>query len=96
MRKQFMPKYKGLGDRDTPVWTRQMQTRSVSVSSLPTALQAKLKANGRGPQKTPTKVKVSIRLSPDVLEALRASGDGWQSRVDDALRTLINLTTKRV
>ena len=90
-----MRKDKKLDDRDTPVWTRQMQARSVGVSQMPVALQAKLKATGRGPQKSPTKIKVSIRLSPDVLDALRASGNGWQSRVDDALRTLISLTAKR-
>lgn len=90
-----MGKDKKLGDRDTPVWTKQMQARSVGVSQLPPALQMKLNAKGRGPQRAPTKVKVSIRLSPDVLDALRASGDGWQSRVDDALRTLISLSAKK-
>lgn len=33
-----------------------------------------------------TKEKVNLRLDPDVLEALRASGRGWQSRVNEALR----------
>ena len=32
------------------------------------------------------KAKVNIRLSPDVLAALRATGAGWQTRVDQALR----------
>ncbi|MGC3964046.1 MAG: BrnA antitoxin family protein [Rhodocyclaceae bacterium] len=40
----------------------------------------------RGPQKSPTKVLVSIRYSPDVLDRFRASGDGWQARMDAALR----------
>jgi uncharacterized protein (DUF4415 family) len=30
---------------------------------------------------------VSMRLSPDVLAWLRATGPGWQTRVDDLLRT---------
>jgi uncharacterized protein (DUF4415 family) len=29
---------------------------------------------------------VGIRLSPDVVEALRATGPNWQRRADDALR----------
>ncbi len=33
-----------------------------------------------------TKAKVNLRLDPDVLEALRSSGRGWQSRVNAALR----------
>lgn len=30
---------------------------------------------------------VSLRLSPDVLAWLRASGPGWQTRVDELLRS---------
>ena len=51
---------------------------------LPTALRAKLGV--RGPQKTPTKERITIRLSPDVVEQFRATGDGWQTRVDAALQ----------
>ena len=40
----------------------------------------------RGPQKAPTKERITIRLSPDVLDRFRASGSGWQRRIDDALR----------
>lgn len=40
----------------------------------------------RGKNKAPTKELISIRLSPDVLNRFRASGNGWQSRVDSALR----------
>lgn len=32
------------------------------------------------------KQQVTFRLSPDVLTALRATGDGWRTRVDDILR----------
>ena len=34
----------------------------------------------------PNKQAVSIRLSPDVLAAFRATGKGWQTRIDEALR----------
>ena len=33
-----------------------------------------------------SKVQVTLRLDIDVLAALRASGDGWQTRANDALR----------
>ena len=33
-----------------------------------------------------TKERITIRLSPDVVQAFRASGDGWQTRVDAALK----------
>jgi uncharacterized protein (DUF4415 family) len=38
------------------------------------------------PRKADRQVAVSIRLSPDVLAVLRATGDGWQTRVDTILR----------
>jgi uncharacterized protein (DUF4415 family) len=43
----------------------------------------------RGPQKTPAKVAVALRLDRDIIEALRASGDGWQTRVNDLLRAAL-------
>ncbi len=33
-----------------------------------------------------TKERITIRLSRDVVEQFRASGDGWQTRVDFALQ----------
>ena len=44
------------------------------------------RAGVRGPQKAPTKTRVSIRLSPEVVSAFKASGRGWQSRIDAALK----------
>lgn len=61
---------------------------SVPFSALPESLQEKLQSlkKARGPQKAPTKELISIRLSRDVVEQLRASGHGWQARVDAHLR----------
>lgn len=39
----------------------------------------------RGKQKAPIKESVTIRLSPEVLTAFRASGKGWQTRIDQVL-----------
>ena len=33
-----------------------------------------------------TKERITIRLSRDVVDRFRASGDGWQTRVDAALK----------
>ncbi len=40
----------------------------------------------RRPNKRPAKEQVAIRLDPDVVGALRASGPGWQTRVNAALK----------
>jgi uncharacterized protein (DUF4415 family) len=39
----------------------------------------------RGPQKAPTKKLVSLRLSPEVIEHFKATGPGWQTRIDSTL-----------
>ena len=52
--------------------------------ALPTSLRKKLGV--RGPQKAPTKERITIRLSPEVVQRFRATGDGWQTRVDAALQ----------
>ena len=38
------------------------------------------------PRLAATKQAVKLRLDPDLLAALRASGPGWQTRVNDLLR----------
>ena len=45
----------------------------------------------RGRQKAPTKVPVSLRLDPAVLEHFKKGGRGWQARMGDALRKAANL-----
>ena len=39
----------------------------------------------RGSQKAPRKSPVSIRLDEAIIAAFRATGRGWQSRVNEAL-----------
>ena len=39
------------------------------------------------PKADVTKERITIRLSPDVLGPFRATGSGWQTRVDAALRS---------
>ena len=43
---------------------------------------------GRGPNKAPTKKLVSLRLSGQVIDAYRAKGPGWQSKIDADLRKI--------
>ena len=50
----------------------------------------KLKTRGR-PKAATTKEPVKLRLDADVLAALRASGEGWQTRINDTLRAALSL-----
>jgi uncharacterized protein (DUF4415 family) len=45
----------------------------------------------RGPQKTPTKVAVSLRLTRAMVERFKAGGPGWQARMDEALKKAAGL-----
>jgi len=44
----------------------------------------------RGPQKAPTKERVALRLSPEVVEYFRSTGPGWQTRMDQALLEVVH------
>jgi len=45
----------------------------------------KLLRRGRPPAEV-TKTPIKLRLDPDIIDAFKASGRGWQTRMNDALR----------
>ncbi len=49
------------------------------------AMNQEAKLRGR-PKAAVTKERITIRLSPEVVNSFRATGSGWQTRVDAALR----------
>ncbi|MFM1960003.1 MAG: hypothetical protein RL588_1520 [Pseudomonadota bacterium] len=71
-------------DPENPEWTEEMFAASVNLDALPQTLRRKLR--GRPLSGDAKKKQVTLRLSPDVLTQLRATGPGWQTRVDVALR----------
>jgi uncharacterized protein (DUF4415 family) len=74
-------------DAENPEWTEEDMRNAMSFSALPDAVKKAISNIKRGPQKAAKKVPVSIRLSPDVVAGLRATGEGWQVRADQALRS---------
>ena len=73
-------------DAENPEWTPEKFARAKRFHELPQGLQQAISIGKRGPQKSPTKTLISLRVSSDVLAALRATGKGWQSTVDETLR----------
>lgn len=60
---------------------------AVPFSALPDSLQTTLRGlNGRGKQQSPTKVSTTVRFDREVLDAFRATGHGWQKRMNDVLK----------
>lgn len=72
---------------DSPEWTRKDFAKARPFAEALPDLAASIR-KGRGPNKAPTKKLVSLRLSGQVLEAYKAKGPGWQSRIDEDLRRL--------
>ena len=72
-------------DADSPRFTRDMMKRAVPFSALSPALQQALAPDVAQPNQSPEEV-VSLHLSRDVADALRATGSGWQGRVNQHLR----------
>lgn len=78
-------------DDDNPQWTAEDMARARPASEVLPALfgaeaaQAMLKPRGR-PKASAPKERMTLRLDPELLAALRATGRGWQTRVNDALR----------
>ena len=46
---------------------------------------------GRPPLGSGPKVQQSLRLSPEVLEHFRATGPGWQARIDEVLKRHVTM-----
>ncbi|WP_425908209.1 BrnA antitoxin family protein [Nitrobacter sp. TKz-YC02] len=78
---------------DNPEWTKEDFAKAKTFSGTFPDLAKTIRR--RGPQKTPTKQPVSLRLSPDVIEHYKAKGPGWQSQIDDDLRKIANRAKKR-
>jgi uncharacterized protein (DUF4415 family) len=76
-------------DPDNPEWTAQDFRRAKPFAQAFPALAESRR--GRGPQKDPTKVAVSLRLTRDVVERFKADGPGWQTRMDKALKKAAGL-----
>ena len=65
-----------VNDPDNPAWTEDM-------------LGAPVIKRGRGPQAAPTKILTSVRLDADILEYFKSQGAGYQSRINAALRAVV-------
>lgn len=47
------------------------------------------KVRTRGPGKRPRKKQIALRISPEVLAFFRATGKGWQTRMDEVLQEYV-------
>ncbi|MEO5640216.1 MAG: BrnA antitoxin family protein [Sphingomicrobium sp.] len=74
---------------ENPEWTVEDFARSRNASEVIGAKRAAmLVRKGGRPAKTPgeRKQQVTMRMAPDLLGKLRATGPGWQARAENVLR----------
>ena len=77
---------------DIPEWTEESfkAARRFAIEH-PEILEFMRRARGeRGPQIAPVKQRVGLRLDADILSHFRASGPGWQARINDVLKQHLN------
>ena len=74
-----------LVDDENPEWTDEDFARARPITDFPHLAAAFPKSKGGRPRGS-NKQAVSLRLDREVLEKFRATGPGWQSRINEALR----------
>jgi uncharacterized protein (DUF4415 family) len=77
---------------DAPEWTTdQFERAEIAVDGkLVSPTQGTLSRPRGRPKKPDAKMHINIRLSPQVLDFFRATGPGWQTRVDEVLRQWVS------
>jgi uncharacterized protein (DUF4415 family) len=78
---------------DVPELTDEELAQAKPFAEMFPELAASIK-RARGKQKAPTKELISLRVDRDVVAAYRASGRGWQARMNDALKAALRKTRK--
>jgi uncharacterized protein (DUF4415 family) len=79
-------------DEDNPEWTEAdfAKARPASEVFRELGLPVPPKPRGRPPVENP-KMRVTMRLDPDVVDALKKRGKGWQTRANELLRQALHL-----
>ena len=72
------------GEEDQVDWSRAIVTPGGGVEATLAALR-----RARGPGRKPRKRALTVRYSPEVVAYFKATGQGWQTRMDEALKEWI-------
>ncbi len=80
---------------DAPLTDEELRTARPASVAFPDIVAAykrgELRYRGqRGAQKAPTKAQVTLRIDRDILKFFKSKGEGWQTRINDALAAYIH------
>ena len=89
-----MPKLKAATILPTPAEDAAITAAALSdANSLPFSdaewLQVKPLVRRGRPLGSGSKAQITLRLDVEVVEKFRASGDGWQTRINDVLKSWV-------
>ena len=77
--------------RDLEQGLSEAQAGTYARVTTPEQIAARKRGRPAGSTQDNTKEPVKLRLDADLLAALRATGDGWQTRINDTLRASMRL-----
>jgi len=72
---------------DNPDWTAETTARSRTFDETFPDLARRV----RGRQRAPTKKQITLRLDERVIDHFKATGSGWQSRINEVLKKSVGL-----
>ena len=74
-----------VADDDIPEMTKADFAAAKSLkAAMPDVVEVMKRGRGR-PKVAHPKQRVSLRLDPEIIAAYKATGEGWQSRINDIL-----------
>ena len=73
---------------------QQAKRGEFTAVHTPEQIAARKRGRPVGSTKADAKVAVKLRLDPAIVEALRSTGSGWQTRVNDMLLVSLQLAGK--
>jgi uncharacterized protein (DUF4415 family) len=86
-----MGRTKRIADDDIPEMTEADFARAKPMREVMPQVVDTMK-RGRGRPKSPSpKARVSLRLDREVVAAYKATGEGWQTRINDTLAHAVGL-----
>ncbi len=87
MRKSGQRRHSRVKD-DAPLSAAELRTARPARDAVPHIVEA---VRRRGRPRGESKALVTLRLDKDVIAALRAGGEGWQTRINELLRAAVGL-----
>ena len=73
---------------DAPLTAAELRTARPAREAVPHIIEA---VRRRGRPRGESKTLITLRLDRDVVIALRAGGEGWQTRINELLRAAVGL-----